>query len=80
MNPKKIDEIKQYVEQRLNAVLPWYRDCVVCDKTLVNVQSDIDSILRETEKKFEISPLPFYLSARFDHDILVVDAKDRKVN
>lgn len=66
LSERKKEEIKQYIHDRLNSVLEWYIDCAICEETLDRIRNDIVSVLYETEKKFNLRPIPNHFVVEFD--------------
>lgn len=51
------EQVKLYLLQRVVCVMEWYTTGAVdCPETRTNVNRDLMSVLRETERKFGIKP------------------------
>lgn len=77
----KKKEIMDHLYLRAKICLEWYIDTVWCEETKRNIQKDLDSILYETEKRFNLEKIPFYFKlTRDDTGFLDVRAISRDLS
>lgn len=80
MNSNKAKEIREYLEKRLDYTLEWYKDCILCEETLINVRKDVASILEETVNKYKLKNTPFTLKTVIEDGFIVIRFLDKKAN
>jgi len=80
MNSNKAKEIREYLEKRLDYTLEWYKDCTLCEETLINARKDVASILEETVNKYKLKNIPFTLKTVIEDGFIVIRFLDKKAN
>lgn len=80
MNTEKAKEIKEHLEERLSHTMEWYKYCISCEETFVNIRKDVNSILKEVCNKFNLTELPFIVKLEQEDDVIVLKAVDKKLN
>ena len=66
LSSSRKEEIKKFINRRIDSIMDWYThaEAVDCAETRKNINKDLDSILPEVEKKFNLKKIDMVIRVR----------------